>query len=52
MKALDTNENETYKFLGCELAEKIDMKKVMERLFKWRREQENLLDKSHMTKIW
>ena len=32
MKALDTNENKTYKILGCELAEWIDMKKVMERL--------------------
>lgn len=33
MKVLDRNENETYKFLGCKLAEKIDMKKkVMGRL--------------------
>lgn len=33
MKVLDRNENETYKFLGCKLAEKIDTKKkVMGRL--------------------
>ena len=33
MKVLDRDENETYKFLGCKLAEKIDMKKkVMGRL--------------------
>ena len=33
MKVLDRNENETYKFLGFKLAEKIDMKKkVMGRL--------------------
>ena len=27
MKVLDRNKNETYKFLGCKLAEKIDTKK-------------------------
>ena len=33
MTVLDRNKNETYKFLGCKLAEKIDMKKkVMRRL--------------------
>ena len=33
MKVLDRNENETYKFLGFKLEEKIDMKKkVMGRL--------------------
>ena len=32
MKALDSNENEKYKFLGCEQGERIGMKKVMERL--------------------
>ena len=32
MKALDPNEKEIYKFLACEQAQRIDMKKVMERL--------------------
>ena len=32
MKALDPNENEIYKFLGCEQTVRTDMKKVMERL--------------------
>ena len=32
MKKLDINESEIYKFLGCEEAERIDIKKVMERL--------------------
>ena len=31
-KALDSNENEIYNFLGCEQTERIDIKKVMERL--------------------
>ena len=55
MKALDPNENEIYKFQKCEQAERINMKKVMERLgkiqmerFKWSREQE----KGYMKKIW
>ena len=51
MKALDPNENEIYKFLRCELAERIDMKKMMEKI-KWSREQENLLEKGYRTKIW
>ena len=32
MKALDPNGNEIYKFLRCEQAERIDMKKVMEKI--------------------
>ena len=32
MKALDPNEREIYKFQKCEQAERINMKKVMERL--------------------
>ena len=32
MKALHPNENEIYKFLRCEQAERIDRKKVTERL--------------------
>ena len=32
MKALDPNENEIYKFLRCELAERIDIKKMMEKI--------------------
>ena len=32
MKALDPNQNEVYKFLGCEQGEKIDVKKVLERV--------------------
>ena len=31
-KALDSNENEIYNFLECEQTERIDIKKVMERL--------------------
>ena len=31
MGALDPNKNETYKFLGCEQADKIDVKGVTER---------------------
>ena len=31
MKALDTEQREIYKFLGCEQAEKIDMERVMAR---------------------
>ena len=34
MKALDSDQNEVYKFLGYEQEEKIDVKKVMERLRK------------------
>lgn len=34
MKALDPDQNEVYKFLGCEQAEEIDTKKVMERVQK------------------
>ena len=34
MDALDPNKNEIYKFLGCEQADKIDVKKVMERVKK------------------
>ena len=30
MRALDPNEHEIYTFLGCEQAERINMKKVME----------------------
>ena len=32
MKALDPNQNEVYKFLGCEQGEKIDVKKALERV--------------------
>ena len=32
--ALDPNKNEIYKFLGCEQADKIDVKRVMERVKK------------------
>ena len=32
MKALDTSKNENYKFLGCEQADKINVKRVMERV--------------------
>ena len=32
MKALDPNQNEVYKFLGCEQGEEIDVNKVMERV--------------------
>ena len=42
MRALDPNENEIYKFLGCEQGDKIDVKRVMERVkkeFKRRTEQ-------------
>lgn len=38
MRALDPNEHEIYTFLGCEQAERINMKKVMER-FQTQREQ-------------
>ena len=34
MKALDPKENEVYKFLGCEQAEEIDRKKVMEKVLR------------------
>ena len=34
MKALDPNKNEIYTFLGCEQANKIDVKRVMERVKK------------------
>ena len=34
MDTLDPNKNEIYKFLGCEQADKIDVKKVMKRLKK------------------
>ena len=34
MEALDPNKNEIYMFLGCEQANKIDMKRVMERVKK------------------
>ena len=34
MRALDPNENEIYKFLGCEQGDKIDVKRVMERVKK------------------
>ena len=34
MKALDPEQNEEYKFLGCEQGNKIDVKKVMQ---KWKR---------------
>ena len=34
MEALDPNKNEIYKFLGCEQADKIDAKRVMERVKK------------------
>ena len=34
MKALDPNKNEIYMFLGCEQANKIDVKRVMERVKK------------------
>ena len=34
INALDPNKNEIYKFLGCEQADKIDVKRVMERVQK------------------
>ena len=34
MKASDPNQNEVYKFLGCEQGENIDVKKMMERVKK------------------
>ena len=34
MKALDPEQNEVYKFLGCEQGNKIDVKKVMQRVKK------------------
>ena len=34
MDALDPNKNEIYKFLGCEQADKIDVKRVIERVKK------------------
>ena len=34
MKALDLEQNEVYKFLGCEQGNKIDVKKVMQRVKK------------------
>ena len=34
MDALDPNKNEIYKFLGCKQADKIDVKRVMERVKK------------------
>ena len=34
MDALDPNKNEIYKFLGCEQADKTDVKRVMERVKK------------------
>ena len=43
MDALDPNKNEIYKFLGCEQAAKIDVKRVMERVKKEiRRRQDHL----------
>ena len=30
MEAFDPNKNEIYKFLGCEQADKIEVKRVME----------------------
>ena len=34
MDALDPNKNEIYKFLGCEQADKIDVRRIMERVKK------------------
>ena len=34
MDALEPNKNETYKFLGCEQANKINVKRIMERVKK------------------
>ncbi|CAB4015300.1 Hypothetical predicted protein [Paramuricea clavata] len=34
MKALDPEQNEVYKFLGCEQGDKIDVKRVMQRVKK------------------
>ena len=34
MEALDPSKNEIYKFLGCEQGDKIDVKRVMERVKK------------------
>ena len=34
MEALDPDKNEIYKFLGCKQADKIDVKRVMERVKK------------------
>ena len=43
MDALDPNKNEIYKFLGCKQADKIDVKRVMERVKKEiRRRQDHL----------
>ena len=43
MDALDPNKNEIYKFLGCEQADKIDVKRVMERVKKEIRRRLDLL---------
>jgi hypothetical protein len=34
MKALDPEQNEVYKFLGCEQGDKIDVRRVMQRVKK------------------
>ena len=43
MRALDSNENEIYKFLGCEQGDKIDVKRVIERVKKQERDGQNIL---------
>ena len=52
MKALKPNENEIYRFLGCEQAKRIDMKKVMERIQIQMEQRKRVLKKGYMTKIW
>ena len=56
MDALDPNKNKIYKFLGCEQADKIDVKRVMERVQKEIRRLDhltglNLNDKNLMKEI-
>ena len=49
MKAPDPNRNEIYKFLGWKQAEKIDVKRVMERVKKETRKRLKYLLSLHVT---
>ena len=48
MEALDPDKNEVYKFLGCEQADKIDVKRVMERVKKEIRKRLDHLTGQHL----
>ena len=48
MKALDTEKNDVYKFLGCEQSDDIDVKKVLERVKKEIKKREEHLVKLHL----